>query len=306
MSLVADVARELGISPSSCKRIAIGAHRRYKRFYIAKRKAGDYRLVAQPAREVKAVQRAIVKFLSPLLPVHDAATAYKVGSSIIMNAERHSAARFLIKLDFRNFFPSIDASSISNLLRASIDGIGSTEIDFIIGACLWWGDGRHALCIGAPSSPFLSNAVMYAFDSSVSEFSQQNECVYTRYSDDICISSRQPDVISSVEVFIRKLCAEMVSPRLHINEDKRVAVGRSTSMTVTGLTLTNQGGVSVGRLRKRGVRSGINRYLKQGLSLDEERVLKGEVAFVLNVEPEFRYVLIRTYGDGVLSLLPSL
>ena len=304
MTLASKVARLVGISPASCRRIAAGAHRRYKRFAIPKRTPGEYRLVAQPAREVKLIQRGVVEVLSPLLKIHENATAYRPGSSIKENAQRHAGAKFITKLDFSSFFPSIDASAISRLLRNSIEGIAESDVSFVLSSCLWWGDGRHALCIGAPSSPFLSNAVMYEFDANVSNFCSENGCVYTRYSDDICISSREPDALALIEDLVRKLCVASRHPRLVLNDKKRVAVGRSTSMTVTGLTLTNQGGVSVGRARKRGVRAGVNRFVYDGMSLDQQDVLKGEIAFVLSIEPNFRYVLLETYGPRIEVLLP--
>lgn len=304
MTIIIDVAKLVGVSPSVCGRIASTARHRYKKFRIPKRRFGEFRQVAQPAREVKSVQRAIVTLLSPILPIHEAATAYVEGSSILRNAAFHENARYLTKLDFRGFFPSIDAAAISMLLRASIPEISDDDVRFVLNACLWTGDGRLALCIGAPSSPFLSNAVMFGFDTDVSAFAVAHGCKYTRYSDDIALSAQEPDLLRPIEDYIRKKCREMDHPRLELNDEKRVAVGRGASMQITGLTLANQGGVTVGRTRKRGVRAGVNRFVSGALSLEEIDALKGEVAFVLSVEPEFRGVLLASYGPQISLLLP--
>ena len=305
MTIASEVAGLVGITPSSCHRIANSAGKRYKVFFIPKRRMGQLRQVAQPSKEVKAVQRAIVEKLRPLLPVHDSATAYKCGSSILLNADRHKQARFITKLDFASFFPSVNAQTVAQMLRARLPEIIDSDITFILSACLWRGDGPHALCIGAPSSPLLSNAVMFDFDSKVSEFCADLGVIYTRYSDDITLSSREPNVLGEIEGQVRRVCREMTHPSLTINESKRVAVGRGAAMRVTGLTLANQGVVTVGRLRKRGVRAGLDRFLRGPASDVERARLRGEVAFVLSIEPHFRDVLIRTYGMDVMDMLPA-
>lgn len=300
--LVSKIASLVGISSASCRRIAYGAHRRYKVFTIAKR-GGGTRIVAQPAREVKAVQRAVCHLLSPKLIAHNSATAYKPGTSIAANAAVHAGARFLTKLDFSDFFPSIDGDLISDVLRKRCEELSNAEVEFIVNVCTWRPSGRRVLCIGAPSSPLMANAVMFDFDSEVFKATSSIGVSYTRYSDDIALTSMTPDTLRLAEEAVRNIIASR--PSLRINERKRVAVGRGTSMVVTGLTLTNQGGVSVGRERKRGVRAGVNRYFRDGLDEADTLKLKGEIAFVLSVDAEFRGVLIRTYGLRVWSLLPK-
>lgn len=77
-------------------------------------------------------------------------------------------------------------------------------------------------------------------------------------------------------------------------------------MRVTGLTLTNQGGVSVGRSRKRGVRAAVFDFVNGRLDEAQIAKLRGELAFVLSIEPDFRDVLLHTYGPAALRVLPRI
>ncbi|MBB3761612.1 retron St85 family RNA-directed DNA polymerase [Xanthomonas arboricola] len=305
IGLVSQVSALVGVSTSSCRIIARGAYRRYKIFAIPK-KNGDRRIVAQPAREVKAVQRAICKILCDRLEIHQAATAYQPGSSILTNASIHKDAKYLTKLDFTDFFGSIDGNSIFQLVQSKCPDLSEAELKFIVDACTWRPQGRPVLCIGAPSSPFFANAVMFKFDEKSFNLASRLGAKYTRYSDDIALSSSKPDLLKYLEEDIRQLIRMSRNPTIRLNEQKRVAVGRSTSMSITGLTLTNQGGVSVGRDRKRGVRAGVSRFFKGKLTPGEIAKLKGEIAFVLSIEPAFRGVLINTYGLRAWQLLPKL
>ncbi|MFC0155388.1 retron St85 family RNA-directed DNA polymerase [Xanthomonas dyei] len=304
IGLVSKVSSLVGVSTSSCRIIARGAYRRYKIFAIPKNNGGR-RVVAQPAREVKAVQRAICQILSDKLEIHQSATAYKPGSSILANAAVHKGAKYLTKLDFTDFFGSIDGESIFHLVESRCPDLSAAELKFIVDACTWRPQGRAVLCIGAPSSPFLANAIMFEFDAKAFDLANRVDAKYTRYSDDIAISSLKPDLLKGLEENIRNLVRGSRLPYIRLNDQKRVAVGRSTSMSITGLTLTNQGGVSVGRERKRGVRAGVSRFFNGQLSPAEIAKLKGEIAFVLSIEPNFRGVLINTYGLRAWELLPK-
>ena len=113
-------------------------------------------------------------------------------------------------------------------------------------------------------------------------------------------------VLGPLEQKITQRIAANHSPTLKLNEKKRVSVGRGTAMTITGITLSNQGMATVGRQRKRGVRAGALHYIQGLLSPDEIERLKGEIAFVVSIEPGFRLVLLRTYKDAIRPLLPRI
>jgi hypothetical protein len=95
------------LRPEELMKLIRSAPRRYKVYEIPKKTEGQMRTIAQPAREVKALQYWAMKEVLSELSIHDAATAYRTGQSIADNASRHVASRFLLKMDFENFFPSL-------------------------------------------------------------------------------------------------------------------------------------------------------------------------------------------------------
>ncbi len=306
IGVVSHVVQETGLTRSAVYRLARSAGKRYKVFKIPKKKPGMYRTVAQPAREIKAMQRAIVKLLSKSFSPHSAATAYEKGRKLIQNAEPHRFARYLLKFDFQDFFPSIGDLPLRSVIPNRFPEIAETELEFVLNCCLWIPPDStvRGLCIGAPSSPFLSNLALYEFDQKVFEWCRENEVTYSRYSDDISFSAARPNVLSEVERFLRDTVTSTPFNFLSINESKRVSVSRATALRITGLTLSNAGTVTVGRKRKRGVRSGVNHWVSGRLGDTQARRLRGEIAFVLSVEPDFRDTLIRVFGPGILPILP--
>src|SRR6266850_6670962 len=112
-NLMPDLLSDLGaatlLTQRELLRLIRSAPRRYKVYQIPKRAPGQFRTIAQPAREVKRLQYWVMQYLLDGFAVHPAATAYRRGQNIADNARQHVHSRFLLKLDFVDFFPSIKA-----------------------------------------------------------------------------------------------------------------------------------------------------------------------------------------------------
>ena len=80
---------------------------RYKDHSINKRHGRGKRLISQPTVELKLIQRWLVSSELSSLPIDEHATAYRKGLSIRNHVEPHTRSHFLLKLDFRDFFPSL-------------------------------------------------------------------------------------------------------------------------------------------------------------------------------------------------------
>ena len=148
------------------------APHRYKVYQVRKRAPGQFRTIAQPAKEVKALQYWVMNNLLDKFEVHPAATGYRKGRSIAHNARPHTRGRFLLKLDFTNFFPSLKARDLRLFLRKERTELDNANVDALCRILFWKPRGTQDLClsIGAPSSPMLSNILLNEFDLKVAEF----------------------------------------------------------------------------------------------------------------------------------------
>lgn len=287
--LLLQMSSDFGMLAGHLQSIVRTAPLRYKVFYIPKR-TGGLREVAQPAREVKAIQRWLMTRLAPLLPLHDAATAYRSGSSIKKNAQRHVGSDYLLKMDFRNFFPSILMTDIIRHLEVhSGQQFDPSAIKLIAYVCTWAPkrQGPLRLCIGAPSSPLLSNSVMFDFDEQLSSVAASDGVIYTRYADDLALSSRTSGMLNSYPGLVAKLAGGLNYPQLELNEKKTVFASRAGRRVITGVTLTADHQISIGRKRKREIRAMYHRLMVGKLSPDKQQELAGLIAFADDIEPGF-------------------
>ena len=311
MSLIHELVVHFRISPSDLLRIIGTAPARYKQYTIPKRRGG-VRVIAQPSREVKALQRYLLDTKLSTFPVHAAATGYIKGRNILQNAEHHRDNRVILKLDFIDFFPSIKVRDWDILLRVLKTPLIQPDETSFYKNLLFWGQGSKTtkcLAIGAPSSPALSNIMLFRLDTTLSELAARLKVIYTRYADDITISgSRIEDLLRFEAAFMRTLRA-MRSPVLATNDEKRGIYLKGQRRMVTGLLLTPVGEISIGRERKRLISVMLHKVLIGTLNAAQMGYLKGMVGFCLANEPEFITRMRRKYGnntvDRVLAFTPQ-
>lgn len=303
--LIPTLAAKTGLREGDIRAIILNAAVSYKHYRIAKR-TGGWRDIAQPAREVKHLQRLLVKTLE-LLPIHDAAMAYRTGVSIRQNALCHAASGPILKYDFSAFFPSIRASDWENYCLQN--NVFSDPVDIQWSSRLLFHRAPRStalrLAIGAPSSPWLSNVLMFEFDRRITESIRKDRVIYTRYADDLTFSAPRTGFLNAVDTNLRRVIREIDFPRLKLNEQKTVMSTKKYRRVVTGLVLANDGRVSLGRDRKRLIRAELDYAFKSKMSAEDKARLAGVLAFAKDIEPEFFHRIAARYGGDVIRKLST-
>lgn len=293
------MAKDMGVPVSHIKLIAATASHRYKIYRIAKRTGGT-REISHPAKELKSLQRWIADNVFDKMPVHGAVFSYRRGLGIRDHAELHKKQNYLVRIDVKDFFPSITDKDVVHLIndnRRRLPPTFNTE-DLRTICQLVCRNG--CLTIGAPSSPVISNAVLYLFDKHWSSVCKQREIIYSRYADDIYLSTNVPNVLAGTYKEIRKDFANREWPKLQINQKKVVFTSRKHNRNVTGLTLTSDRRISIGHDKKRWLRSEVYKFANGQLQEKEVSHLRGYLSYVKSVEPTFITNLRKKYGADVV------
>ncbi len=293
--LIKQIARSTQLKEEDLRRLASNASSHYKLYDIPKRN-GKMRRIAHPSRELKAIQRWIDKVIVQRLPVHDAATAYRKGAGIRENAERHRKTLYTNRYDFANFFPSFKREQVQNFLKSETGKVGlllSDEDAEFVGSIVCRYD---RLTIGAPSSPSITNAMMFPFDQLLFDYCVKKDLVYTRYADDIFISSYAPGQLVNLESRIADAKRQVPHLSVRLNRQKTAHLSKKYHRSVAGVTITPDHQLSIGRSRKREIKALVHRWIIGKLDKFEVNYMRGLVAFARDIEPNFEDALKRKYG----------
>lgn len=294
----------------SARELAIFLHnapKMYKVYKIPKRTHG-YRVIAQPTKQLKEYQRKFIEIFSTQMPVHEYAMAYQKNKNIQQNAIFHKDNSYLLKMDFENFFNSITPAILWNEWEKINPGVlNIIEKDFF-SRLLFWNPNikrkkqeKLILSIGAPSSPSVSNFVMYGFDDLITQYCNAREIKYTRYADDLTFSTNSKNILYPVPAEVDKTLKLLFGHNLRVNNGKTVFSSKAHNRHITGITITNNNKLSLGRNRKRYIRALVHQYQCAQLDKNDIQYLKGLLNFCKSVEIAFIKSLVRKYGEEIIE-----
>lgn len=228
--------------------------------------------------------------------------AYRAGLSIADHARPHAGGRYLLKLDFKDFFPSIKWSALAYRLERDTE-YSAIELWILSNLLCRKVDpsGLLELSIGAPSSPHVSNYFLHEFDARLTAFCSSHATRYTRYADDLAFSTSTPGALDVIEREVRRLLGELDYMGLRLNEEKTVNVSTKTRRRLVGLILSNDGRASIGRDAKRELRLAMHHAAQGTLEPSKIAHLRGRLAFTYGVDPAFVDCLLARYGFASIA-----
>ena len=211
------LAAYLGLSPRQLSWLADdyrdqvlqspGPRQHYNYRWVAKR-AGGYRLIEAPKSRLKAIQREILCGILDGVPPHCAAHGFRSGHDTQTFVSPHVRQCLVLRLDLRQFFPSIGRAQVAAIFRAL--GYGEHVASLLARLCtnavpdaIWYAEelrgtsrearerrmlSRYHLPQGSPTSPALANLAAYSLDCRLQGLAESAGGRYTRYADDLLFS----------------------------------------------------------------------------------------------------------------------
>jgi hypothetical protein len=173
------------------------------------KKSGTIRLIEAPKPKLKEIQRIVLAEVLERVPPHAAAHGFVKGRSIKTFAAPHVGRRVVLRMDLRDFFPSISGARVQAFFRTA--GYPDAVAGRLGGICtnaaprgLWkkLGAGLDPLGLaearslyaqrhlpqGAPTSPALANLCAWRVDCRLAGLALAAGAQYTRYADDLAFS----------------------------------------------------------------------------------------------------------------------
>lgn len=254
----------------------------YKVFYIPK-KSGGFRKIEAPSLKLELIQKWIKIHILEKLKISNSAKGFKKGSSIVDNADCHCNKKYVLNMDVQNFFPSIAYSKIFKLFNYI--GYNKEVCHLLTQLCT---NGDNVLPQGAPTSPIISNLVNIRLDKRLYYFAKSIGGDYTRYADDITISSN-----IRLEKYV-KVVKDILKDEGYIINSKKTRIKNSgQKQEVTGLIVNKK--VAVDKKIKKELDQAIYFIKRYGLLDHMKRIncdrtkykehLFGLAYFVKMVEP---------------------
>jgi RNA-directed DNA polymerase len=191
------------------ERRAASERLRHYRYRWIRKQGGSARLLEAPKERIKSIQHRLLHGILDHIPPHDASHGFRRCRNVVSYAAPHAGRHVLVRVDLRDFFPSIRGSRVQALFRTA--GYPESVARILTGLCTN-SVPRHVVLAapdrleledrerlqrvlfashlpqGAPTSPALANLCAWKLDCRLDGLARSAGATYTRYADDLLFS----------------------------------------------------------------------------------------------------------------------
>lgn len=291
---VNDFAWRIGTPIERLHAIATNVGNHYRMTPLRDKKSGAVlRHLQVPDEELMVIQRQIVKCIVAPLGNSDLAHGGVAGRSPRSNAAVHLAQRWLVTMDVREFFPSVQHPIVN---RRLLDlGFGRDVASLITRLVTF----RGCLPQGGASSTSIANLVLQRTDTIAASLASAARSRATRFVDDIAISGERPMVV------IGEVTRELSRSRLQIHrmrksgKSKMKIIPNCARQEVTGLVVNSKVGPSVSRAKRDRIRAQIHQLARTGNVGAAVQSIRGRIQYVGQYNPGSATRLLRSLSAAL-------
>lgn len=282
----------------------------YRSFKIPKR-SGGLRQIDAPNDELKKALYEL-KFIFEkkfYMSYHTSAFAYVHGRSTIDSVKRHQQnnSRWFLKTDMRHFFPSTTPEFLMKMLCMTFPFCEFIRYDF---GCKELLEKALSLCFlngglpqGTPTSPMLTNALMIPVDHAINKMCHEYapHLCYTRYADDILISSQYNFKWSDVQGRLISILETFGAPFTLHPEKTRYgsSAGRNWNL---GVMLNAENKITIGHEKKKVFKAMVFQFMTDDAKgnhwgLDDVQHFLGLISYYRMVEKDCINEILQAYSQ---------
>ncbi len=286
------VASALGVRPKTLSYLLyVKKEPNYHSFELAKR-GGGVRIIHAPNEEIKSIQRSLAALLYEATneargrnPAYARFShGFEKRRGIATNADVHTAKKIVFNVDLKDFFPSINFGRVRGFfIKNSHFRLSEKAATVVAQIACYNGE----LPQGAPTSPIISNLILYDLDRRLSGHAAANGCYYSRYADDLTFSTRKKKLERSIGrrsflfpdrwIVSRDLKSLVKQSGFSLNVQKTRGSYAGERQSVTGLTVNKVTNVPANYYKL--VRAQINHLINNGYYFIELPKIGGKRKF---------------------------
>jgi len=271
----------------------------------------NQREVLVPEKRLRIYHSFLNLFLIEFLPINQRVVfSYRKGCSAYDAVVKHAKSKHFFQTDISSFFSSINTNLVSKVITDGEEFCPAGDIldnlpRIINLICI-----NDSLPMGFPCSAPMSNAVLLNFDNALEQHCIAHGLIYTRYSDDIIISTENKESLTDINIIVQSFLTQHGATELKLNEKKSKNFRVGGKIVILGLMILPNGKVTIDSKVKRDVEALLHRH-SQGreaflaaIDKDEDRVkakITGYLNYINSVDQDYLGKLRRDFGVTVID-----
>ena len=253
------------------------------------------RIILAPCEELKKAQRYFLN-----------AVKWEYGLKIdtYKAAQIHTAKKWILKMDIKDFYNSVPYSDIKKFIRKVCTKIKNADTNYYLNLVTV----DKKLPTGAPTSAHIANACFKKAEDEIRRFSNIYGVDFSRFMDDLTFSSNNKKLLQIIEKRVKNV---LFFYGYKVNSKKTKYISQNKQQKVLGLIVNNKA-VCISNEEKRKIRAALHNYviamaystqknLKHHIWTEKEiSKLSGKIAYIKHVDYLF-YIRLREYNKKLLE-----
>ncbi len=265
------LAHALGYdNTSALTYLSFNTAQHYRKYRIPKRKPGEFRDIYDPDASLRKVQYRLLVNVWDKFEILPVCYAFEPGKSIPQMVHKHVGKDIVLSFDIKNFFPSIKAGTLVELLTK--EGMGYLPAKTVAELCTY----KFFVPQGALTSPKISNIIASTtFGPQVQDYCTTKGLELTIYADDLTISSQGvPNILE-----VKSTVAEILdSHGFRVNTKKTKVMSKKDRQWVCGVVVNQKPNLL---LKERKIlRAIVHNVSKNGVEAEASKTSKTPEEFV--------------------------
>ena len=283
----------------------------YNTYFIPKH-SGGLRRIDDPLDDIREALYCLINIFNTRMGAqhlyHTSAFAYIKGRCAADVSKKHqqNESKWFAKTDFTNFFGNTTQEFVVNMFSMIFpfseivkNKTGKEELEKALSLCFLNG----GLPQGSPISPMITNIMMIPIDhyicNNLRDYND-NHFIYTRYADDIQVSSRYDFSHESIVDFVNSVLATFNAP-FAINPKKTRYGSSSGRNWLLGVMLNKDNEITIGHKKKKHFEAMINNYTRDKLNKiywDKQDIMhmNGLMSYYKSIENDYVERILSEYS----------
>jgi len=266
-------------------------------------------LILNPTAKLKKYLRFLNSFIfNEALVNANVVHSYRQGRNAYTAVEKHANSKYFFQTDIQNFFSSITTEIVGSVLDKNLSNAISDIhnykdqlLNFIV--------VNNTLPVGFPTSPSITNTCLYDFDNALESYCLKKGIIYTRYSDDIILSSNNIN-LNNIENIVSEYLELFFNDKLLLNTNKTKHTHKGKKIKILGMVVLPCGKVSVDMKLKKQLEILFYFYINDKEKFEdyltnkfkgELSTISGQLDYINTVDQSYLDKLRKKYGNFIID-----
>lgn len=267
--------------------------------------------IYKPSDKLKKYLRFLNSFVfDDALINENVVHSYKKGKSPYTAITSHANNTYFFKTDLINFFHSVEKSDVENIFDENLSTVKIIDLKKYKQQILNLVCIENVLPIGFPTSPNITNTFLLNFDNDLEHYCNLNEIIYTRYSDDIIMSSKEKGNLKGIEEIVEGKIRENFSDKIQLNHKKTKHTHKGNKVTLLGINLLPSGKITADIKDKKEIESTFYYFINDKEKFEscienffggKKTSLSAKLNYIKSIDKNFSDKLRKKYGNFVVD-----